>query len=51
MMQKKYTEALAVKPAEQYPKTKITEIDAALDANGDLSGLETTRFDAVIRAT
>ncbi|HPS74662.1 MAG TPA: hypothetical protein PLD52_10255, partial [Bacteroidales bacterium] len=28
----KYTEALGINPAETYPKTKITEIDAALEA-------------------
>ena len=36
----KYTEALGLKPAEQYPKTKIGEIDAALDAIAKEQALE-----------
>ena len=46
----KYTEASKLKPSEQYPKTKLAEIEAKLKEQEDLDNLKTKYEEAVAAA-
>jgi tetratricopeptide (TPR) repeat protein len=46
----KYQEAIAMKPAEQYPKTRITEIDAALAAAARQKALDDQYAAEIVKA-